>query len=66
MRPSACNPGLNETGNEVDDLAREFFPGGIAVGRGEIERTGHFVDNCEYRRLRTLSMSQRSGETVRH
>ncbi len=42
---SAFDLGLIETGNEVDTLARDLFPGGIEVGRGEIERTSQLVES---------------------
>lgn len=34
-----------ETGNEVDALARNLFPGGVEVGRGEIERTRRLLED---------------------
>ncbi|MGO9768603.1 MAG: DUF2779 domain-containing protein [Roseiarcus sp.] len=43
--PSAFDLGLIETGNEVDALARDLFPGGIEVGRGQIGRTRQLVDS---------------------
>jgi hypothetical protein len=40
---SAFDTGLIETGNEVDDLARSLFPGGVEVGRGQFERTRQLI-----------------------
>jgi len=40
---SAFDLGLIETGNEVDDLARDLFPGGVEGGHGQIERTLHLI-----------------------
>src|ERR1700684_829735 len=42
---SAFDVGLIETGNEVDALARDLFPGGKEVGRGQIERTRQLIDS---------------------
>jgi Domain of unknown function(DUF2779) len=42
---SAFDLGLIETGNEVDALARDLFPGGVELGRGEIARTRQLVES---------------------
>ncbi len=42
---SAFDLGLIETGNDVDALARDLFPGGVEVGRGQIERTRQLVES---------------------
>jgi hypothetical protein len=43
--PSAFDLGLTETGNDVDALARGLFPGGVELGRGQIERTRQLVES---------------------
>ena len=56
---SAFDLGLIETGNEVDVLARDLFPGGLEVGRGQIERTRQLIDS------RSPILYQPSFETER-
>lgn len=34
-----------ETGNDVDELARELFPGGELIGRGDATKTRALIDN---------------------
>ncbi len=42
---SAFEEGIIETGNEVDDMARGLFPGGVAVeGRKDFEYTKKLID----------------------
>lgn len=40
---SAFDQGLLDTGNEVDVLARDRFPGGVTIERGEAARTADLV-----------------------
>jgi len=42
--PSAFEQGLFDTGNEVDELARELFPGGRLVARGNAEGTRALIE----------------------
>ncbi len=45
---SAFEEGIIETGNEVDSLARDLFPGGIVIeDRNDIEGTKKLVENKE-------------------
>jgi hypothetical protein len=40
---SDFDQGLLETGNEVDALARDLFPGGVLVARGDVAGTARLV-----------------------
>jgi hypothetical protein len=42
---SAFDLRLIETGNEVDLLARDLFPGGLEEGRGQINRTRQLIES---------------------
>lgn len=41
--PSAFDEALMETGNEVDALARELFPGGVLIERGDVATTRRLI-----------------------
>ena len=40
---SAFDQNIIETGNEVDELARGLFPGGVIVARNDFERTSQLI-----------------------
>jgi len=42
--PSAFEQGLFDTGNEVDELARELFPNGVLVARGDAAGTKNLIN----------------------
>ena len=44
---SAFDLGLLEAGNEVDELARQLFPGGIVIERGDVVTTDQLIAGRE-------------------
>ena len=41
---SAFEQNIIETGNEVDEIARGLFPGGVAVERNDFVRTSQLIE----------------------